>query len=232
MERKKRRSLRRNGAVHRVCVLTLLGLLFTSCVGALPEGRATWDQERYGEIVTQNLDNSCGLAALLTIMRYHFHDVRFDEQKLFAEFVQHATTEQLGKAMKEGLSLVELEQLAASVGYTVRRKRFDMQELERTATYAPVLVFLRIGALPHFAVVRGVSKDIVWLADPARGNVYHTRSTFLGEWASPESQTDGSAYVGLVLAPATDTDESTFLQEPIPGVPPSLHEIQRGMMGR
>ena len=104
--------------MRSMCLL-ISTLLLASCVQVLQGDRATWDEERWGEIVPQELDNSCGLSSLLTIMRHHFGDERFDEQALLAAYIKQASDEQLKRAMDDGVSLPELGALADSLGYIV-----------------------------------------------------------------------------------------------------------------
>ena len=51
----------------------------------------------------QELDNSCGIASLATILHYHLHDERWDERGLIEQFMRRASTEELAEAMKKGL---------------------------------------------------------------------------------------------------------------------------------
>lgn len=214
----------------RIAYSVIVALLLVSC-HAVQGGRATWDEERWGEIETQELDNSCALASLLTIMRHHFGDQRFDERALLAKYVEQASEEALARAMREGVSLLELETLAKYVGYKTVRKMFTLEELERVVTIVPVLVYLEIGALRHFAVVRGMSADVVWLADPARGNVYHSRKRFLAEWRIPEVFRGQWTHPGgLMIMRQEGTFKLELLKEPIAKLPSSFFELRRQMI--
>lgn len=215
-----------------MCLL-ILTLLLTSCAQLLQGDRATWDEERWGEIVPQELDNSCGFSSLLTIMRYHFGDERFDERALFATYIKQASVEQLKRALDDGASLPELGALADSLGYIVRQHMFTLEELEHIVSFVPVLVYLEIGRFRHFAVVRGMNKEVVWLADPARGNVYHTRKSFLAEWRTPEAFRDRWTHPGglIIIRPEGEgTFRLSLLKEPTLGFPSSFHELRRQMI--
>ncbi len=215
-----------------MCVL-LVGAFLVSCVHTQNGERATWDEERWGEIQPQELDSSCGLASLLTIMRYHFGDTRFDERMLLAEYIRGASERALQRAMRDGLSLLEIETLAQSVGYRTMRKMFTLYEVERVVTVTPVLVYLEIGQLRHFAVVRGISGDVVWLADSARGNIYYSRRQFLAEWRTPEALRGvWSRPGGLVLLRPEGKFNLELLREPTAQYPRSFFELQRRMMRR
>ncbi len=212
-----------------LCIVIAL-MLFVSCVHRVPEGRRTWDEERYGEVATQELDNSCGLGSLLTIMRYQFGDTRFDESALLGKYIEQVSDDALKKAMKDGMSLLEIEALAQSVGYKTTRKMFTLGELERVVTTVPVLVYLEIGTLRHFAVVRGVSGDTVWLADPSRGNVYHSRKQFLAEWRTPEVLRKEWAHPGGLMIVRPDGEFNLELLKEPTKLPRSFFELRRQMI--
>jgi predicted double-glycine peptidase len=211
------------------CLIAML--LFISCSQTIQGGRATWDEERYGEIEPQQLDNSCGLASLLTIMRYQFGDTRFDERALLGKYIEQASGEALEKALRQGMSILEIEALVQSIGYTTKRKMFTLEELENTVTAVPVLVYLEIGTLRHFAVVRGMSEEVVWLADPARGNVYHSRQQFLAEWRTPEVlRKEWTHPGGLIIVRQEGKFDLNLLKKPISQLPSSFFELRRLMI--
>lgn len=215
----------------RALQVLVIGLLMASCTHVVQGARATWDEERWGEVEQQALDNSCGLSSLLTIMRHHFGDDRFDERALLTKYISQASEDALQKAMRDGVSLLEIDALAQSLGYKTVRKMLAFRELERIVSFAPVLVYLEIGDFRHFAVVRGMSREIVWLADPARGNVYHSRNEFLAEWRVPEALKDKWAHPGgLILKRAEAGLHPAFLKEPTGGLPVSFFELRRQMM--
>lgn len=208
-----------------------IGMFLISCTHIAQGVRPTWDEERWGEIEQQQLDSSCGLASLLTIMRHHYSDNRFDERSLLGAYISMASDEALKKAMRNGLSFIELEGLARSLGYAVMRKMLTLDALERVVAFVPVLVYLEIGALRHFAVVRGAGKEMVWLADPARGNVYHSRKQFLSEWRVPEAlRHEWKNPGGLVIIHPSYPARSAFLASPPHGFPPSFFALRRQML--
>jgi len=44
---------------------------------------------------------------------------------------------------------------------------------------APVVVYLEYRRDKHFSVLRGISENTVWLADPSLGNLTYSRGQFL-----------------------------------------------------
>jgi predicted double-glycine peptidase len=190
----------------RLTILLSSAMLFVSCVYEVgPRGPATVYDSLFVEVVKQEHDKTCGLASLLTIMRYQFGDTRFDERALLEKFKEKAGDNVLQKVLHEGFSFLEMEALAQSVGYATFLEKYTFEQLERRVNSVPVLVLLERGELRHFVVVRGVSRDLVSLADPARGNLQYPREQFLAEW-----RTSG----GLVVVRKEGSFNSRFLQKP------------------
>ncbi len=213
-------------------IIPVLTILLASCA-TVQENRPTWYEERWGEVVPQALDNSCGLTSLLTVMHHHFGDERFDERSLLGKYIEDATEATLMEAMQNGLSLLELEALARSVGYKTTRQMFSLQELERIVAIVPVIVYLEIGRFRHFAVVRGVNEREVWLADSSRGNVYHSREQFLSEWKTPEAlRNEWKHPGGLIIVRPEGEFVLELLREPAVSLPPSFRELRREMILR
>jgi uncharacterized protein len=210
------------------CVVALF-MMFVSCA-SIPSTSQTWQDERWGGVKQQTLDNSCGLGSLLTVMHHHYGDSRFDERALLAKYIEHSSEDELLVAMRKGMSMLELEYLGRSVGYKTIRHMFTLDELERMVSVVPVIVYLEIGELRHFAVVRGVNKESVWLADSSRGNVYHSREQFLEEWRTPESLRDQwSRPGGLIIMRKGGKFALNLLKEPQSAIPPAFRELRRQM---
>lgn len=221
--------------MRRTLILLIVtnALLFSSFAHSASDDVWTWEEARYGGIVTQELDNSCGLAAVATIMRTHFGDERFDERALVKHYVEHASEAELAEAMQNGLSLLEIEKLVQSLGYITTKNVLTLNELEQIASFVPVLVYLEIGKFRHFAVVRGVSKDkdSVLLADPSRGNVEYSRDAFQSEWKTPEGFPSKTG-AALIMVRNEGVVTQKLLKEPMSANPPSFVEIERLMMVR
>jgi len=209
--------------------MTLLVPLFLSLsVYASTDDPKTWDEVRFGGIVEQELDNSCSLASLLTVMRTHFGDTRYNERTLLKKYLENTNEESIAEAMKNGFSLLEMEQLAQSVGYSTTKKIISFEELERLVSFVPVIVYLEVGKLRHFAVVRGISNNTVLLGDPSRGNVDYSHKAFLSEWKTPEGSRINSGVV-LILMRREGRFAQKLLKEPDLDLPSSFTELRRQM---
>ncbi|MDO8603816.1 MAG: cysteine peptidase family C39 domain-containing protein [bacterium] len=215
--------------MKKVWTLALVLLTLSSPTRASPDAPWTWEEVRFGGIMEQGLDNSCGLASLLTIMRTHFGDERFDEQSLLKKYMDDASEAELALSMRNGLSLLELEKLTQSIGYTTAKKVLTLGELERLISFVPVLVYLEIGKLRHFTVVRGVNKESVLLGDPSRGNVEYSRDEFMSEWKTLKDFPEKTG-VALIIVRNEGVFAQKLLKEPASYDSASFIEIRRQMI--
>jgi len=168
--------------------------LLSTGIQQLYANALTWDEVRYGRIIQQELDNSCGLAALLTIMHFYFGDTQHSERSLLSLYIESTSTEELGTAMRDGLSLLELSDLAKQSGYKTRLYTLSKEELRMLVERIPVLVYLQVVEYRHFAVVQK-AQERVTLADPSRGNINYSWRDFLNEWGDKT----GRGYAMIML---------------------------------
>lgn len=95
----------------------------------------------------------------------------------------------------------------------------------------PVLVYLEVRDLRHFAVVRGMNPLTVLLADPSRGNVEYSRKEFLEEWKTPNGYPPQTGAALVIVRPGSDAHEQ-FLREPELYYPPSFLNLRRDIIMR
>ncbi len=214
--------------MSRVWGLLLVLFAFGTSAEAATDDPWTWEEVRFGGIVEQGLDNSCGLGSLLTIMRTHFGDERYDEQTLIMKYMEDSSEAAIALAMSRGLSLLELEKLAQSIGYTTAKKVLTIDELERLVSFVPVLVYLEVGKLRHFAVVRGINKEFVHLGDPSRGNVEYSRGEFMSEWKTLKGHPSKTG-TALIIVKNEGVFPQKLLRESDSDNPLSFIELERQM---
>jgi predicted double-glycine peptidase len=141
--------------------------------------RHTLKQLRDMYVVKQQLDYSCGSAALATLLQYYFGDKKSEKEILDKLFVPLNEKQKKIKSRK-GFSLLDLRTVARTMGYEAAGFKLPFQQLSRLS--APVIVHLEVEGYKHFAVLRGMSWRRVYLADPARGNLRMSLERFQGEW--------------------------------------------------
>ena len=119
---------------------------------------------RDAEVVRQQRDYSCGLAALATLLR--FDGVHLDENELLEQLLEGRP----GRRVDDGgVSLADLAWLAAQQGFPARGYYLDSAALRNLRQ--PVIVALEVNGRAHFSVLRSVSDDgVAHLADPSWGN--------------------------------------------------------------
>lgn len=133
-------------------------------------------------VVKQKLDYSCGAAALATLMINYFGEDTSERELLDLLDIRTKGLSEEEKAHKKknGFSLLDLKAIANQKGYKAAGFRLTMDQLRLLNT--PVIVFVKPLEYHHFAVLRGVAGDRVFLADPSRGNLRLNSARFLEEY--------------------------------------------------
>lgn len=139
----------------------------------------SWKTLNEQHIIMQKYDYSCGAASLATLMKYYFND-DINEQKLLDYIKTIFSPEEYKRIEKNGLSFLELEKISRSRDYQSASVRLKLSALKQLS--GPVIVFLKTKDYRHFAVLRGVREDRVFIADPSRGNISLPVSEFIKEW--------------------------------------------------
>lgn len=138
-----------------------------------------WKTLRDQNVVIQKYDYSCGPASLATLLTYHYKDP-VSERTILSAAKTVLSKEAYLTAQKEGLSLFDLKLIAESRGYMVKGVKIPLKAL--TKIPIPILVHLNVGKYLHFAVLKGVKNNRVYLSDPSRGNLEMTPGEFKKEW--------------------------------------------------
>jgi predicted double-glycine peptidase len=118
-------------------------------------------------IKRQELDNTCGLAVLATILEWTGNPVT------------EATLHKQAKITEKGMSLFEWQQLAKKYKINWIWVRSEPSALESLP--APFVVQIK-DPTGHFVIVRRAYNDHVYIADPNAGNVLLSNSEFLRVW--------------------------------------------------
>lgn len=134
----------------------------------------SWKSIRDSRIVKQDLDYSCGAASLATILNeyYGLSVTEEDILKIMNKEDMRASFDDMANALtKLGFRGVGY---AASIDQLTRLK-------------IPVVVYTKHRKDDHFSVLRGISGNTVWLADPSLGNRTYSKYQFLEMWETRES---------------------------------------------
>jgi predicted double-glycine peptidase len=130
-------------------------------------------------VVKQGFDYSCGVASLATLLTYGLGDP-VSEAEILLKLLETLSKDEEALRKKEGLSLLDLQGIAQERGHKAQGFRLTPKNLANLKQ--PVIVFIRPNGYEHFAVLKGIRNDRVYLADPSLGNVRMPIYKFLDMW--------------------------------------------------
>ena len=142
--------------------------------------RHTLKELRDQFVIKQDKDYSCGAAALATLLRYYYGE-QTSEQEILTLLREHIPKDAWDKKSITGFSLLDLKGVANTKGFRAAGFQLTIEQIARLR--APVIVFIEPLGYKHFAVLRGIDRGRVYLADPSRGNLRMSINRFLDEWS-------------------------------------------------
>lgn len=132
---------------------------------------------RQENLIVQQWDNSCGAAALATILTYD-KGYPVTEQQVAQGMLRQ--TDALRVRHRGGFSLLDMQQYAASLGF--QSDGYTNMTLEDLAAQVPMIVPIRVRGYDHFVIVRRVMERRVDIADPGFGNYHMQVPEFSVAW--------------------------------------------------
>lgn len=132
---------------------------------------------RQENVVVQQWDNSCGAAALATVLTYD-KGFPITEEKIARGMLRQ--TDPLRVRHRGGFSLLDMKRYAAQVGFD--SAGYSDMTLDDLATKVPTIVPIHARGYDHFVVVRSVTDKDVLIADPGYGNYRMRRARFAELW--------------------------------------------------
>lgn len=135
-------------------------------------------QARLASTLLQQLDFSCGSAAIATLLTHHY-GTPIDEQTIFAQM--YALGDQ-AKIQREGFSLLDMKRFLASRGFEADGFEQPLDKLLEARI--PAIVLINENGYQHFVVVKGLQGDRVLVGDPAQGTRALPRQVFESQWQS------------------------------------------------
>jgi hypothetical protein len=179
---------------------------------------------RDANVVTQGYDYSCGAGALATLLTYGLL-VPTTEAEVLTGIMAELSEDEQALRKKEGLSLLDLQKFVHARGHKAQGFRLAPEHLPKLNR--PVIVFIRPRGHEHFAVLKGVRGDRVYLADPSLGNVHMPAYRFLDMWLDKK---DGRGIVFFAERGDGNWPEPSPLAIDIDGVPAPEIPIARDML--
>ncbi len=146
-------------------------------------------------VVFQQLDFSCGPAAVATVLTYHFDDV-VSELDVIDQILVRGDVAKI--IARKGFSLLDLKRFVEGRGYRGDGYQLDLEALAEFDE--PVIVPLLINDLKHFVVVRGVRAGHVFIADPVKGRLALPVARFGSLWFDGSRLKNPATGIGFVIA--------------------------------
>jgi len=100
---------------------------------------------------------------------------------------------------REGVSLLGISDAAESIGFRTMGVKTPFEKLEKEN----VTPFIAHWRQNHFVVVYKITKDKVFVADPAKGKITYTKQEFLKYWFSSKENGEDVG-IALILQPTPD----------------------------
>ncbi len=100
---------------------------------------------------------------------------------------------------REGVSLLGISDAAESIGFRTMGVKATFEKLEKEG----VTPFIAHWRQNHFVVVYQITKDKVFVADPAKGKISYTKQEFLKYWLSSKEKGE-EVGIALILQPTPD----------------------------
>jgi predicted double-glycine peptidase len=151
-------------------------------------------------VVLQQLDYSCGSAALSTLFTSYLEQP-YSEMEIIDFILRTGDMQKI--IVRKGFSLLDLKRFADSHGIEATGYGLDFPSLVEFDCPVLVPLYRKDANIRHFVIFRGASEDRVFLADPAIGRRTMLRSEFEEAW---------NPRVGMVFRhPGTPPAEHTGL---------------------
>jgi predicted double-glycine peptidase len=166
---------------------------------------------RDANVIKQAYDYSCGAAALATLLRYGLND-DVTERQVLEQLFNLLPRDELQSTLMQGFSLLHLQRVAQARGYRAEGFRLEPQFLSGLS--GPVIVYIQPRGYRHFAVLRGIKDDRVFLADPSLGNTRMPMYQFLESWRDAS----GTGIIFVVEPTSVVPEGKTPLTLSVPGL--------------
>lgn len=193
------------------------GELALPLAGRLRKPVRSLQEIREARVIKQRWDNSCGSAALSTLLTHYYGD-KVSEALIIMSMLKRTDPQKV--RARGGFSLLDLKRFVESRGY--RGEGYSGLTLEELAqTGVPSIVPIRIKNFDHFVLFRGVLGGRVVLADPSSGTMTMKNEQFLEIWKNGTGFVVRRADAPVARERLAPKEEDFFLP-PLPALTRSL----------
>src|SRR5262245_38121462 len=163
--------------IARGASLMLVVLVLASPAHAAQRPVRSLLEYRQANVVIQRWDNSCGAAALATVLTYA-RGFPVSEEDVARGMLKR--TDPLRVRYRGGFSLLDMKGYLTELGFEA--DGYSELTLAELAEMPFAIVPIRVRGYNHFVVVRHVTADKVDIADPGFGNYTLPHARFLAAW--------------------------------------------------
>jgi uncharacterized protein len=136
------------------------------------------EEFQFKNIVKQELDYSCGSAALTTLLNYYFGE-KMSEEQVIQGLMHYGDAEKIQE--RRAFSLLDMKRFVEVLGYKATGYKAELGDLK--ALNKPVIIPIELSGYKHFVIFRGIYGNHIYVADPFRGNTSFPIETFNKIWS-------------------------------------------------
>jgi uncharacterized protein len=123
----------------------------------------SFSEIKFGEVVKQKYDFSCGSAALASLLSHHYN-MPMTEAKVFEEMFKFGDKK---KIEEQGFSMLDMKNFLARRG--LKADGFELGREDIVELGIPAIALVNYSGYNHFVIVKGVMDNKVLVGDPALG---------------------------------------------------------------
>lgn len=168
------------------CVLSILPVLSSNAASLNLNGIAgggnynvtvdSFVELRFKTVYKQQLDFSCGSAALASLLTFHYDD-KVNERDVFVDMYENGDQK---KIQKLGFSLLDMKRYLERQGYSSDGFKINLDQL--IVANVPAITIINNKGYMHFVIIKGVREHEVLVGDPAIGIKVIPRDEFVKMW--------------------------------------------------
>jgi predicted double-glycine peptidase len=137
----------------------------------------SFKERRLRQVVPQAYDYSCGAACVATLLHYYYGR-SVDERDAIMQMFSEGDKREI---RQRGFSMLDMKRFALGQDFQAEGFQFpDVEALKKLQVPAIVLIDTR--SYKHFVVIREVTDNYVYVADPSWGNRRMTLEDFAQVW--------------------------------------------------
>lgn len=136
----------------------------------------SFKERPFRTVVRQEFDNSCGSAAVATLLTYHFERPTTEHEAFIAMW----ESGDKARIQREGFSLLEMKLYLENLGYKADGFKVTLDKVKKVGV--PVIVLIETNGYKHFVVIKGIRNGKVMVGDPARGLIKVKEKKFMEVW--------------------------------------------------